>query len=332
MIIDYLAENRWNRVLDSSWYRNIFHIHSDIITSTFLFYNEKDFSAVSLPLTCSSVSSPIGLGSDSIPVKINLMGQEVYLVDSMQFLLEYTLRLGNKGVWYIMPSFRGEDSDERHLSQFYHSEVEILGGLDDIIALSEEYIKYITVYILKKRRLEGMNISSDHLDLIEGIIGKASFPKIQHKDAVALLERECRNGVEHRNGMNIVNSVGEKYLIEKHDGAVWLTNMDHQSVPFYQQYDPNNNQYVLAADLLIGIGETIGCGERADYNNVCRSLDEHQVNPDSYRWYTDMKKHYPLKTSGFGMGIERYIAWLTKHHDIRDIPVVLRDKNFILCP
>ncbi|WP_237385405.1 asparagine synthetase A [Xenorhabdus sp. Sc-CR9] len=332
MLIDFSTENRWSKVLESTWYRHVFHIYSDIMEGTFLFYNEKGFSAASLPITCSSVSSPMGLGSDSIPVKINLMGQEIYLADSMQFLLEYALRLDNKGVWYTMPSFRGEDSDERHLNQFYHSESEIVGGLDDVIFLSEEYIKYITEYILKKGRLQEIKISSDHLKHIRKIISWTSFPRIKYQDAVPLLKSECPDGIESRNGISIVNSIGEKYLIQKHDGAVWLTHMEHQSVPFYQQYDPENNQYALAADLLIGMGETIGCGERADYNSVRRSLDEHHVNPELYRWYINMKKHYPLRTSGFGMGIERYIAWLTKHHDIRDIPVILRDKSFIVEP
>ena len=98
------------------------------INSSFLYNKEhgvisKNIKNMFLPITTGSISSPMGLGSDSLPVKINLNGVPTYLADSMQFLLEYGNRFCKNGVWYIMPSFRGEQEDERHLSQFYHSEV-----------------------------------------------------------------------------------------------------------------------------------------------------------------------------------------------------------------
>ena len=93
-----------------------------------------------LPITTGSISSPMGLGSDSIPVKIQLGGRDTYLADSMQFALEYGCRFFENGVWYIMPSFRGESEDKRHLSQFYNSEAEICVKLEDDMKLVEEYL------------------------------------------------------------------------------------------------------------------------------------------------------------------------------------------------
>jgi aspartyl/asparaginyl-tRNA synthetase len=332
MLISAMIKNRWHIVLQSEWYKNMFELYSDIIKFTNEFYNLKDFSAAALPITTTSISSPMGLGSDSLPVKIDLLGQETYLADSMQFLLEYTLRFNQKGVYYIMPSFRGEDSDERHLSQFYHSEVEIVGGLDDIIRLGEEYIKYVSSFIIKKYYYRQMGVSPDYVNNIQRIIGLNEFPRIHFKDAVELLANEFHEGIDIRDGLKIINSKGEKYLIEKYKGAVWLTHLEHKSVPFYQQYDKNNPKYSLAADLLIGMGETLGCGERADFNSVQKSLKDHHVRFDDYEWYIAMKRDYPLRTSGFGLGVERFIAWLTGNFDIRNMPVVYRDKNLRVEP
>lgn len=95
----------------------------------------------------------MGLGSDSLPVKISLFDVDTYLADSMQFHLEYILRLFPKsGVHYLMPTFRGEAVDHRHLSQFYHSECEIEGDLHDVMNLVDRYIKFLVSEILRECR------------------------------------------------------------------------------------------------------------------------------------------------------------------------------------
>jgi aspartyl/asparaginyl-tRNA synthetase len=98
-----------------------------------------------IPITCNSVSSPMGLGSDSLPVHVNLFGKETYLADSMQFYLEYFVRQPNvEGIWYIMPTFRGEDPDARHLNQFFHSEAEIKGRFPNIQKVVNNYLHTLT--------------------------------------------------------------------------------------------------------------------------------------------------------------------------------------------
>ncbi|XP_072020393.1 asparagine--tRNA ligase-like [Amphiura filiformis] len=111
-------------------------------------------------------------------------------------------------------------------------------------------------------------------------------------------------------------------------GAVWLTEMDHLAVPFYQSYTDATRQKSLAADLLIGLGETLGLGERhATAAEVEQALDHHAVPRDSYKWYTDMRTEKPMKTSGWGMGTERYLCWLLNHNDVRDMHVIPRFKR-----
>ena len=327
MKIDALVQNRWKEVLNSEWYKRVFELYSQVQLNTAEFYSNKKMTPAMLPITTESISSPMGLGSDSVPVRINLMGQETYLADSMQFLLEYTLRMTEKkGTYYIMPTFRGEDSDERHLNQFFHSEVEILGGLEDIITLAEEYVKYLTNSILNTNILQKLKVSEEHIQEIKKTLNK-KFPRVKFREAFNLLGNECPEGREiDADGLQYINKIGEQYLINKFDGVLWLTHFPHKTVPFYQGYSPENESEALNADLLIGMGETLGLGERVNRTTVKRSLDEHLVDEKEYSWYIGMKRDFDIQTSGFGMGVERYLAWLTNNHDVRDFPVVYREK------
>ena len=137
-------ETHYVKALEEPWYKLLVKLENLISIETMKFYEKKGIVTMHLPVTTGSISSPMGKGSDSSPVKINIEGIDTYLADSMQFLLEYGCRLTDKGVYYVMPSFRGEKADERHLCQFYHSEAEIFGNLDDVIQLVEEYIKYLS--------------------------------------------------------------------------------------------------------------------------------------------------------------------------------------------
>lgn len=143
-------KNFYINVLKNEWYKRLIKLENLITEETVYFYSKKEISTLHLPVTTGSISSPMGKGSDSKPVKVNLEGTETYLADSMQFLLEYGCRLCNNGCYYLMPSFRGEKADERHLCQFYHSEAEIPGSLEDVMSLIEEYIKYLSTKILER--------------------------------------------------------------------------------------------------------------------------------------------------------------------------------------
>ena len=101
-------ENYYLKVLNNNWYKLLIKLENLISVETMKFYQKKGIITLHLPVTTGSISSPMGRGSDSLPVKINLEGVNTYLADSMQFLLEYGCRLSDTGVYYIMPSFRGE--------------------------------------------------------------------------------------------------------------------------------------------------------------------------------------------------------------------------------
>ena len=309
--------------INDEWYKKLIEINNLISKYTNLFYIKKNIKTMHLPITTGSISSPMGLGSDSKPVKIKLGGCDTYLADSMQFALEYGCRFFKDGVWYIMPSFRGEGEDKRHLSQFYHSEAEIPGNLEDVMKLVEEYLKYLSKNILKEYGKEIIEIAGTNKH-INDFLNLKEIPKITFEQAVSLLENNKKYFEYNEIGFRNITKEGEKALMSKFNGCVWLTNFDVKAVPFYQSLNADK-KYANNADLLLGIGETVGAGERHyNGNEVREALKLHQVSGETYEWYIEMKDKYPMQTSGFGMGVERFILWLTQKDDIRDCQILPR--------
>jgi len=324
-------------VLKSDWYKQLVLLENLITEETVNFYQKKGIVTLHLPVTTGSISSPMGKGSDSKPVKVNLEGDDTYLADSMQFLLEYGCRLVNNGCYYIMPSFRGEKADERHLCQFYHSEAEIKGNLEDIMNLADEYIKHLAQKILE-RMGQHLKVTIGDISHIEKVANYSGvFKRITFDEAEQVLKekfgKEINQYIEYNDGWRNITKKAEKELINIYDGIVWVTNYDQLSVPFYQKLDSKINGTTRNADLLMGIGETVGCGERhKDDKELLHSLDIHEVKPNEYEWYIEMKKQFPMQTSGFGMGIERFLMWVLKCDDIRNMQICLRFNGSNILP
>jgi asparaginyl-tRNA synthetase len=326
-------QDHYVRLIKDPWYKALVEVQNLIHIYTIEFYKQKNIKTLFLPITTGSISSPMGLGSDSIPVSVDLFGIKTFLADSMQFMLEYGCRLFNEGCYYIMPSFRGEVPDSRHLCQFFHSEAEIPGGLDDVIQLVEEYLSFLCRKILRSFGDSLLEINGDNSPVEKIASLQDGIPRISVDKAIELLNNSSDYVDIHPTGFKSINYLGELKLISIFDGAVWLTNFDHLSVPFYQGFDQNNSGKALNADLLMGIGELVGAGERHESRDeLLEALRFHEVSPHDYEWYLGMKEKYPMKTSGFGMGIERFILWLFNHNDIRDCELLPRRNGVNIFP
>lgn len=320
------------RVIENPWYKTIATLQHHISVLTFKFFEEKNIKTMHLPITTGSISSPMGIGSDSLPVKVDLFGVETYLADSMQFMLEYGCRIFPEGSYYLMPSFRGEDADARHLCQFYHSEAEIPGELQDVINLVNDYIQFLSKGLLEKYSPEIKQVAGK-LSHLERIASGKKITQITFDEAIILLKKYANERMmpfekffkDLAPGIRTFTNLGEKALIEIHNDIVWVTHYDHGSVPFYQGCLSTDKSKALNADLLFGIGEVVGAGERhVTSDNLLEGLQSHNVASETYDWYIKLKQNYPMKTSGFGMGIERFILWILDHDDIRDCQLVLR--------
>lgn len=237
-----------------------------------------------------------------------------------------------RGVYYLMPSFRGEDTDQLHLAQFYHAEAEIPGTLDDIMELASRMLQFITDWLLTKCRDSIMAIAGDVAHIEQLLSLEAVYPKIRMGDALDSLRDGDGSWIrQHQAGFEMLSKDGEKELYRRL-GPCWITHFDHMSVPFYQAFEPGTNQ-AQNADLILGGCETIGSGHRhATSDEVAKALQQHEVSPVPYEWYMAMRDEIMMHTSGFGMGIERYLLWLLKHDDIRDMMILYRENRKLVIP
>jgi asparaginyl-tRNA synthetase len=330
-----IAEDYFFTVIESGWYKDVALLQDFVTCTTVDFYRNKGIRTLHLPITTGSISSPMGLGSDSSPVEVQIAGERTYLADSMQFMLEFGCRLFPRGAYYIMPSFRGEPLDTRHLCQFFHSEVEIPGGWEEIRTLAEEYVAGLARGILGDSELRtAISRSSSSLSHLEFVANGPSIPCICFEEATTIVSQEhikrCPGTLEART----ISAMGEKELIAYFGGIVWLIESDYHSVPFYQaRMEKAGRTYARNGDLLFGMGEVVGAGERhVGGQEVRLALDEHGIEQSTYQWYVNLKERFPMRTSGFGMGIERFLLWALGHDDIRNMQLVPRENGKTIIP
>ncbi|ASG24017.1 amino acid--tRNA ligase-related protein [Nitrospirillum viridazoti] len=313
---------QFSAALETDWYRQVAQAYGLFYFTSVDFFRSCGCVPALVPITTGSISSPMGLGSDSEPVEIMLHGRRTYLADSMQFALEYYLRQNHPGAFYIMPSFRGEASDARHLNQFYHSEAEIVGGLDEVMSFVEAYL-----LALCRAMLDGVEgVSRKRL---ETYLTQGAPICMEVEDAVARLGNEAPFVQEATNGEPLISAAGEQELLRRSGReAIWLMHPSRTTTPFYQAACPDLPDRAQAADLLLGIGETVGCGERhATEQAVRATLELQRVSAEPYDWYLRLKREHPLRTAGFGLGVERFLLWALEHDDIRDVHPVPRLKE-----
>ena len=328
------------RTMANEWYRGLFQVQNTLFHETVNYFSGKmGYKYALTPVTTDCISSPMGLGSDSDPVQIRLFDRDVYLADSMQFTLEYFLRMEDNlpGTYYISSSFRGEDPDATHLNQFYHVECELLGDMHDAIKGAEGYLQHITRAMLKEHRTF-ITATAGKTDHVEELIRNLAhgLPRLTLKESIDEVDSALVEDVvegDPKLGKKLTRAA-ERQLIGNHGNALWVTEMDHLGVPFYQAYtDDSRPGFARNADLLVGMGETLGLGERhITADQVMEALDQHAIELDAYSWYIDMRRQRPLLTSGWGMGSERYLCWLLGHDDVRDIQILPRLKGFSFLP
>lgn len=317
-------------VMNSPWYTALIDLQDTITSATVNFWTERGVRFGHLPVTTGSISSPMGLGSDSLPVMVDLFGAPTYLADSMQFSLEYLCRLAGRGAYYLMPSFRGEAPDATHLCQFFHSEAEITGGLQDVMVLVEQYLRHI-VGELTARHPALIRAAAGSLDHVTTLLEDSRpFRRLTFDEASAALDDDPRH-VIHEDGWRNLTRAGERRLMEMYGDFLWITHWDALAVPFYQRQDAQGR--ALNGDLLFGPGEVVGAGERhVDGGEVLDALDRHRVPAKDYDWYVRMKTEAPMRTAGFGMGVERFLMWLLGQRDIRDLELLPRVNGRTILP
>lgn len=332
------------KALADPWYKALAALQNILYHSTIDYFKSRKYHYTLVPSTTNSISSPMALGSDSQPVPIMLFGETVHLADSMQLALEYLMRLENDqpGMYCISMSSRGEDPDFMHLNQFSHVECELFGDFSNAISIAESYLVSLVKALLKEAAQTIMAIAGtlSHLETFLDKLhsGKDNLPHITVDQALNL--PSMKNSAYWRPVVDLdpskgvyITHEGELALLQHFGGPVWLTEPYHLGIPFYQAFTDESKSKARCADLLLGYGEVIGLGQRhASASDTLDALNLHEVHPDSYGWYIKIREEKHVLTSGWGIGVERFLAWVLHHDDIRDLTIIPRLKGFTFAP
>ena len=246
---------------------------------------------------------------------------EVYLTQSGQLYLEAgAMALGK--VYSFGPTFRAEKSrTRRHLTEFWMVEPEVAWAtLEDIMDLAEGLITYIVERVLENRRMELEMLERD-VSRLEAV--KRPFPRITYDEATRILMEEKEKGrqIDFTYGEDF-GSDEETVISERYDRPVMITHYPRDIKPFYMKPDPNDPTKVLCVDVIApeGYGEIIGGSQREDdYDALLRRIREAGLPEEEYAWYLDLRKYGSVPHSGFGLGVERTVAWMAGVSHVREV-------------
>lgn len=344
---DYDPKTHYLRIADSDYFRYISKLRHKIRIATDEYWATKQgATSIDLFMLTPSISSPMGPSSDSEAIPVHFGDLDTFLVDSAQFGLEPPLMNGFDKVYCYLPSLRGEDFDNRHLNQFYHCEAEIVGSMDDLIPMIEGYIQHLLQIIQSNwGLLVELAVDTEvSKKAISDSLSVNGFPRISFDDAVILLEE---NGIgdlvvreEYGRSFSTFAEI-ELAALLGHKTPFWVHGYDRDTVPFYQKPDPINTEKVINADLIFPPilkdsfgGEGVGCGQRQDSEvEMFDSLKRQGIGSETYEWYIHLRTLPQYQaTSGFGIGIERFMAWILGRDNIRDMILYPRLKGVKTLP
>jgi asparaginyl-tRNA synthetase len=268
-------------------------------------------------LTDAPMFTPAACEGTSTLFEVNYIDdQKAYLTQSGQLYIEATAMALGK-VYTFGPTFRAEKSKtRRHLTEFWMLEPEAAyAGLDDMMALGEGLVSAIVQSVLKNkpRELEMLKRDTKKLENVT-----APFPRISYEDAIKILQK-------HGNPSKFGDDIGgdeETIVSNEFDRPVMVHRYPAAIKAFYMQPDAERPDLALAFDMLApeGYGEIIGGSQRIhDYDLLVKRLKEHNLPVESFQWYLDLRRYGSVPHAGFGMGLERTVAWICGVEHIREV-------------
>jgi asparaginyl-tRNA synthetase len=289
----------------------VMKIRNEIIRATYEFFNEEGFVKVDPPILTGS--APEGT-TELFATKY--FDEDAYLSQSGQLYMEAAAMALGK-VFSFGPTFRAEKSKtRRHLIEFWMIEPEMaFYEFKENLEVQEQYVSYIVQSVLENCKLELDRLGRDTSKL-EQI--KAPFPRITYDDAVKLLHEKGFDDIEWGDDFGAPH---ETAIAETYDKPVFITHYPTSLKPFYMQPDPERDDVVLCADLIApeGYGEIIGGSERIhDAELMKKRIEEHELASDAYKWYLELREYGSVPHSGFGLGLERTVAWISGVEHVRE--------------
>ncbi|GAB7171082.1 asparagine--tRNA ligase [Lactiplantibacillus plantarum] len=308
--VDFLLDHR------HLWLRSkrpwaIMNIRNEVIRGTYEFFNQEGFIKMDSPILTGSAPE----GTTEL-FHTEYFDRDAYLSQSGQLYAEAGALAYGK-VFTFGPTFRAEKSKtRRHLIEFWMIEPEMaFMHQEQSLEVQERYIAFLVQGVI------------DHCQYALDILGrdvetlkkytKLPYPRISYDEAIELLKE---NDFDVDWGVDF-GSPEETFLADHFDQPVFILNYPKAIKPFYMKPHPTRDDVVICADLLApeGYGEIIGGSERAtDYNYLLDQIKQAGLNPDDYAWYLDLRKYGSVPHAGFGLGLERFLTWITAEDHVRE--------------
>ena len=307
--IDFLLSQRhlWMR---SSRQHAVLRVRSEVSQAIRDFFYQRDFTLIDSPIL-----TPAACEGTSTLFETDYFGEKAYLSQSGQLYLEPAAAALGK-VYCFGPTFRAEKSKtRRHLTEFWMVEPEVafleLPGLE---ALAEEFVAYLVERALE-RCDEDLKRLERNTTLLENI--KSPFPRITYRHAV---EKLAAKGMAIKFGDDL-GADEETEISKEFTKPVMITRYPAAIKSFYMQPDPEDPEVVLGLDMIApeGYGEIIGGSQRIhDHDLLLKRIQDNHLPVEAYQWYLDVRKYGTFPHSGFGMGLERTVAWICGIHHLRE--------------
>lgn len=305
----FLMDNRhlWLR---SSRQVAILKIRDEIIFAIREYFRNNGFTLVDSPIL-----TPAACEGTSTLFETDYFDQKAYLSQSGQLYAEAgAMALGK--VYCFGPTFRAEKSKtRRHLTEFWMVEPEVaFNDLDDNMDLAEDFICYIVQKVLQNRQAELKLLERD-ITKLENI--KKPFPRISYTEAIEILNKKG-NPTEWGGD---IGGDEETVISQNFDRPVMIHRYPAAIKAFYMKRDPQDAKLALAVDVIgpEGYGEIIGGSVREEsYDTLVARIKEQGLPPEAFDWYLDLRKYGSVPHAGFGMGVERMVAWICGLHHVRE--------------
>jgi asparaginyl-tRNA synthetase len=308
--VDFLLDHRhlWLR---SSQQRAIMRVRSEVIQGIHDFFYSRGFVHVDTPI----LTGAIGEGGAGL-FEVDYFEERAFLAQTGQLYAEAAAAALGK-VFCFGPTFRAEKSKtRRHLTEFWMLEPEVAwADSDDNMRLQEDLVSYLV-----ERALDRCH---DELDILERDRAplervKTPFPRLNYSDAVQRL-KDSGHAIEWGQDLGAPD---ETFLAEQYDRPVFIFNYPKQAKAFYMKENPDDPRTVLCDDLLAseGYGEIIGGSQREDdHDKLLTRIRQEGLPEESYRWYLELRRYGTFPHSGFGLGLERTLAWICGRQHIREM-------------
>ena len=308
--VDFLLDHRhlWLR---SSQQRAGLRVRAEVEQAIHDYLYDNDFVRIDTPILTGSIGEHAGT-----LFKTDYFGDDAYMAQTGQLYVEAACPSFRR-VYCFGPTFRAEKSKtRRHLTEFWMVEPEVaFADSDENMRLQERLVTYIVERALD-RCAEELKVLERDTSKLEGV--KTPFPRISYTDAVAELQGK---GSDVEWGRDL-GATDELALMEQRELPLFVHDYPKAAKAFYMKENPADPRTVLCDDLLApeGYGEIIGGSQREDdLDRLQARIREEELPEAAYAWYLDLRRYGTFPHSGFGLGIERTVAWITGRHHIREL-------------